>query len=107
MGRSWNTKDGILHSDEPIIETVKRMVNLPNDAHPGEQFVYGYNTDILGAVIEIVSGKASLFSSNTNIKSIKNDGYFHFYLPKVKEDRLATVTHQQRTELKEHQTKEQ
>ena len=27
------------------------------DAQPGEAFVYGYNTDILGAVIEAVSGQ--------------------------------------------------
>ena len=30
---------------------------LPLDQHPGEEYIYGYNTDILGAVIEVASGK--------------------------------------------------
>ena len=77
--------------DEPIIETVKRMANLPNDAHPGEQFVYGYNTDILGAVIEIVSGESLTSFLQTRILNPLKMIDTHFYLPKAKEDRLATV----------------
>ena len=42
--------------DEPIREIVRRMAALPFDAHPGERFVYGYANDILGALIEEVSG---------------------------------------------------
>ena len=37
------------HRDEPIRETVRRMAQMPMDAQPGERFVYGYNTDSLGA----------------------------------------------------------
>jgi len=37
------------HRDEPIRETVRRMAGMPMDAQPGERFVYGYNTDILGS----------------------------------------------------------
>ena len=33
------------------------MAALPMDAQPGEKFVYGYSTDILGALIEKVSGQ--------------------------------------------------
>ena len=33
------------------------MAALPLDQHPGEEYIYGYNTDILGAVIEVASGK--------------------------------------------------
>ncbi len=77
--------------DEPIIETVKRMANLPNDSHPGEQFVYGYNTDILGAVIEIVSGESLASFLQTRILNPLKMEDTHFYLPKEKEDRLATV----------------
>ncbi|MDB4023561.1 beta-lactamase family protein [bacterium] len=77
--------------DEPIIETVKRMANLPNDSHPGEQFVYGYNTDILGAVIELVSGESLASFLQTRILNPLKMEDTHFYLPKEKEDRLATV----------------
>ena len=45
------------HRNEPVLETVKRMGQLPFDAQPGEKYVYGYNTDILGALIEVVSGQ--------------------------------------------------
>ena len=42
---------------EPILETVKRMAKLPMDAQPGEKWIYGYNTDVLGAVVEVASGQ--------------------------------------------------
>lgn len=43
--------------DEPIRETVRRMAALPFDVQPGEAFVYGYSVDVLGAVVEVVSGQ--------------------------------------------------
>lgn len=43
--------------NETVSAVVKRMAALPMDAQPGAAFVYGYNTDILGAVIEAVSGQ--------------------------------------------------
>ena len=43
--------------DEPVSAVVERMATLPMDAQPGERFIYGYNTDILGVVVETVSGK--------------------------------------------------
>lgn len=77
--------------NEPILETVKRMASLPFEAHPGEKFVYGYNTDILGAVIEVVSGLSlETFLQNRILTPLgMNDT--HFYLPKSKVSRLATV----------------
>ena len=30
---------------------------LPAITHPGERWVYGYNADILGALVEVVSGR--------------------------------------------------
>jgi len=79
------------HRDEPILETVKRMASLPMDAQPGEQFVYGYNTDILGAVIEVVSGQSLDQFLQDNILDPLGMIDTHFYLPESKTDRLATV----------------
>ncbi|MEK9613088.1 MAG: serine hydrolase, partial [Flavobacteriaceae bacterium] len=76
---------------EPILETVKRMASLPNDAQPGEKFVYGYNTDILGAVIEVVSGQTLESFLQTRILNPLGMKDTHFYLPKSKINRLATV----------------
>ena len=42
--------------DEPVAATVVRMAALPFDAQPGEKYIYGYNTDILGVVVERASG---------------------------------------------------
>lgn len=77
--------------EEPILETVKRMAVLPNDAQPGEQFVYGYNTDILGAVIELASGTALDVFIQQNILTPLGMSDTQFYLPESKAGRLATV----------------
>lgn len=77
--------------EEPVRDTIARMASLPLDAHPGEQWIYGYNTDILGAVIEQVSGQdlASFFATEIFAPLGMNDT--HFYLPANKRGRLATV----------------
>jgi CubicO group peptidase (beta-lactamase class C family) len=77
--------------DEPILETVRRMAALPNDAQPGEQFVYGYNTDILGAVIELASGMPLDAFIQQNILAPLGMSDTQFYLPEDKAGRLATV----------------
>ena len=43
---------------EPICQSMERLATLPIVAQPGAKFVYGYNTDILGCVIERVSGQS-------------------------------------------------
>ncbi len=77
--------------DEPILATVKRMAKLPFESQPGEAFVYGYNTDILGAVIEVASGKPLDVFLKENILDPLGMNDTHFYLPKEKTERLATV----------------
>ncbi len=76
---------------EPVGDTVAKMGALPFDAQPGERWVYGYNTDILGAVAERVSGRPlDEFLRDTILDPLgMNDT--HFYLPESKVDRLATV----------------
>lgn len=76
---------------EPILATVRRMAALPMEAQPGRQFVYGYSTDILGAVIEVASGQPlDQFLRERLFEPLgMNDTYF--YLPSGKERRLAAV----------------
>ncbi|WP_034256072.1 serine hydrolase domain-containing protein [Arenibacter latericius] len=76
--------------NEPIAETIARMAKLPMDAQPGERFVYGYNTDILGVIVEKVSGQSlDQFIKERILEPLEmKDTYF--YLPKNKSDRLAT-----------------
>src|SRR5690606_10102041 len=77
--------------DEPIGATVARMASLPFDAHPGGQWVYGYNTDILGALVERVSGMPLDEFLRVNILEPLGMNDTHFYLPPEKADRLAVV----------------
>ncbi len=77
--------------DEPIQSTVSRMASLPFEAQPGEKFVYGYNTDILGALIEVVSGEPLNTFLKTRILDPLGMNDTHFYLPKNKSDRLTVV----------------
>lgn len=77
--------------EEPIRETVRRIASLPAEAQPGEKFVYGYNTDILGVVIEEVSGMPLDEFLRKNIFEPLEMEDTHFYLPREKRDRLATV----------------
>jgi CubicO group peptidase (beta-lactamase class C family) len=44
--------------DEPIGPIMERLAALPFDAQPGERYVYGFATDILGAVVEKASGQS-------------------------------------------------
>ena len=76
---------------EPIRETVRRMADLPQAAHPGEKFVYGYNTDILGAVIEVVSGEQLDQFLQENILDPLTMNDTSFFVPEEKRDRIATV----------------
>ena len=77
--------------DEPIAATVRRMASLPFDAHPGERWIYGYNTDILGVVIEQASGESlDTFLKNRIFEPLGMKDT-HFYLPGLKVYRLATV----------------
>jgi len=77
--------------DEPVRETVGRMAALPFVAQPGKQFVYGYSTDILGAVVEVASGVPLDEFLRTRIFEPLEMRDTHFYLPDDKKDRLAVV----------------
>jgi CubicO group peptidase (beta-lactamase class C family) len=45
-GYGWYTAD----KDEPICATMERLATVPFVAQPGEAWVYGYNTDVLGCI---------------------------------------------------------
>ena len=76
---------------EPVRATVARMAALPMAAQPGERFVYGYATDILGAVVEAVSGLTlEAFLRSQILTPLGMDDTW-FYVPPAEAGRLATV----------------
>ena len=67
------------------------MAGLPLDQHPGEEYIYGYSTDILGAVIEVASGKdLSTFLTEELFEPLAMTDT-HFFLPQDKAARLSVV----------------
>jgi len=77
--------------DEPVAATITRLAALPFDAQPGEKYVYGYSTDILGVVLERAAGQSLDEVLRSRIIDPLQMRDTHFYLPREKADRLAVV----------------
>jgi len=91
MYKEAGITDGFCRPDEEIGDMVKRLARLPLYAQPGEVWDYGLNSDVLGYLVEVVSGqKFDAYVEQHIFKPLKmNDT--HFYLPKEKLHRLAAV----------------
>jgi CubicO group peptidase (beta-lactamase class C family) len=86
-GSGWYTAD----KTEPICETMERLGGLPFASQPGEAFVYGYNTDILGCVVEKASGMPLDEFIRTRITGPLAMKDTRFFLPAAERERLAAV----------------
>ncbi|MEX1182046.1 MAG: serine hydrolase domain-containing protein [Gemmatimonadota bacterium] len=86
-GHGWYFAD----KDEPICTTMDRLGTLPLVAQPGERFVYGYSTDLLGCVIERVSGRTlDEFFRDRIFRPLRmNDTWF--FVPAAQRPRLSVV----------------
>ncbi len=76
---------------EPIGTYIKKLAGLPFDAQPGESFIYGYSTDILGYLVEVVSGMSLADFVAKRITGPLVMADTHFFLPEEKSGRLAAV----------------
>ena len=76
---------------EPIGAVMERLAALPFDAQPGEKYIYGFNTDILGAVVEKASGLPLDEFFRTRIFEPLKMRDTAFFLPPDKRNRLAAV----------------
>jgi CubicO group peptidase (beta-lactamase class C family) len=86
-GFGWYTAD----KDEETCVTMERLASLPFVAQPGDSYVYGYNTDILGCVVERASGMALDTFIAARITTPLGMKDTRFYLPAAESARLATV----------------
>jgi CubicO group peptidase (beta-lactamase class C family) len=86
-GFGWYTAD----KDEPVCSTMERLATLPFVAQPGEQWVYGYNTDILSCVVERASGMPLDAFVRTRITEPLRMTDTQFFLPAAQRARLAAV----------------
>jgi CubicO group peptidase (beta-lactamase class C family) len=86
-GYGWYTAD----KDEPICDTMERLATLPFVSQPGEKWVYGYNTDILGCVVERASGMPLDKYIESRITGPLGMKDTRFFLSADQRDRLAAV----------------
>jgi len=86
-GFGWYTAD----KNEPICETMERLASLPFVAQPGEAWVYGYNTDVLGCVVERAAGQPLDEVVRARITGPLGMKDTQFFLPADQRERLAAV----------------
>ena len=86
-GMGWYTAD----KDEPVCTTMERLGTLPFVAQPGEQWVYGYNTDILGCMVEKASGMPLDQYIRTHITGPLGMKDTQFFPPAGERTRLSAV----------------
>lgn len=81
----------LIDHDETIGDAMKRLAQLPLANQPGEAYDYGYSTDLLGYLVEVVSGQpldrfvAERICGPLGLKDTS------YYLDPAKAARLAVV----------------
>jgi len=74
-----------------LADNIKKLATLPLVHQPGERFTYGLNTDVLGYLIEVVSGQSFDQFLRKNIFEPIGMKDTYFYIPKEKQSRLAML----------------
>jgi CubicO group peptidase (beta-lactamase class C family) len=74
-----------------LADKIKILGSLPLFHQPGEKYTYGLNTDVLGYLVEVVSGMSLDQFFRTRIFEPLGMKDTYFYLPEKKYKRLATL----------------
>jgi CubicO group peptidase (beta-lactamase class C family) len=82
---------GLGYFNDDLLGKMKALAKLPLSFEPGEKWQYGLNTDLLGCLIEVISGMnlEDFFRKNIFEPLGMKDTYFN--VPASKASRLATV----------------
>jgi CubicO group peptidase (beta-lactamase class C family) len=83
--------DGLTASERKLENQIKLLAQQPLLFEPGTEFAYGLSIDVLGYLIEVISGQPldEFFAKNITGPLGMVDTYF--YLPAEKSSRLATL----------------
>lgn len=82
---------GLSHPTMTTEEFINRLATVPLAFHPGERFAYGLNMDVLGRLIEVVSGQKLSDYFRRNIFEPLGMKSTYFYLPKEKQSKLVPL----------------
>ncbi|WP_462248755.1 serine hydrolase domain-containing protein [Ferruginibacter sp.] len=86
-----NIPSGLGYFNESLLSKMKALGALPLLHNPGERFTYGLNTDLLGCLIEIISGESLETYCRKHIFEPLGMKDSYFNVPATKASRLATV----------------
>jgi CubicO group peptidase (beta-lactamase class C family) len=86
-----NITAGLGVKDGSLLPAMTSLGKLPLMHHPGEKFTYGLNTDVLGCLVEVISGinLDEFFKTNIFTPLGMKDTYFN--IPKNKANRLVNL----------------
>jgi len=82
---------GLGYFDADLLERMKALGKLPLSFQPGEKWQYGLNSDLLGCLIEVISGMNLEDFLRKNIFDPLGMKDTYFNVPFSKANRLATV----------------
>ncbi len=82
---------GLLQDESTLAEKMKVLTTIPLLHQPGERVEYGLSIDVLGYLVEVVSGMPldQFFAERIFQPLGMTDT--HFFIPEAKRERLATV----------------
>jgi CubicO group peptidase (beta-lactamase class C family) len=72
-------------------ENIRRLAAMPLGCHPGEKWLYGMNTDVLGHLVEVLSGQSLDAFFRTRIFEPLGMHDTYFFLPEGKKERLVPI----------------
>jgi CubicO group peptidase (beta-lactamase class C family) len=82
---------GLGYFNATLLDEMKKLAKLPLAFQPGEKWQYGLNSDLLGCLIEVISGQSLDVFLRRNIFEPLGMKDTYFNVPAAKFDRMATV----------------
>jgi CubicO group peptidase (beta-lactamase class C family) len=91
MYAKFGINGGIATPFYDLAEVMKKLGQLPLFHQPGEKWTYGLNNDVLGRVIEVVSGMNFDQFLRTRLFEPLGMNDTYFYIPPAKRSRLVSL----------------
>jgi CubicO group peptidase (beta-lactamase class C family) len=98
-----NITSGVGVQGESLLNAMNRLGTLPLMHQPGERWTYGLNTDLLGCLVEVISGMSLSDFFRTRIFEPLGMKDTHFNIPAQKASRLVNIYREDMGKLKKEE----